>query len=102
MINSDTKEIDSIIADTLGKLQAQCERMNAIVRNVTSPPEKAWIDALTQSAKELHATLCDVLGIGIGGDSPVEEAVSFVCDQLEKTFERLGTWKDRGCPAGGI
>jgi hypothetical protein len=101
MITSDTKDIDSIIADELGKLAAQCERMNAIVRNVTSPPEKAWLVALKETGAELHATLGEVLGIGVEG-SPVEEAVSFVCDQLEKTFERLSDWKHRGCPAGEI
>lgn len=95
MITEDTKEIDSILADELGKIAFLCERMNAIVRNVTQPPEVAWLAALTETGTLLHTALGSVLGIKPG--MPVEEAISFVCDQMERTFERLGAWKERGC-----
>ena len=102
MITSDTKEIDSIIADTLGKLVALCDRMVVIVAQATSPPEAAWLEALTKHGTELHATLGELLGIGEPPGLPVAEAISFVCTQLEQTFERLGAWQERGCPAGEI
>ena len=102
MITHDTKEIDSILADEIGKLAALCDRVNTIVRNVTQPPEAAWLEALTKHGTELHTTLGELLGIGEPPGLPVAEAISFVCTQLEQTFERLGAWQERGCPAGEI